>query len=279
MATQLNPNTAAGSTPYSSYVQTDILHSLQKLVSDSPAEMAFLVNVQIMELYWALTVHELKAAQADLRADNVPAANRTLTRIVSHMRASNAAWGSLAWMTPSDLMPILKSLAATHGKDTALQGWTYRHMVYLFGIKSAEPLAHFAPQPQRHQQLKEALHAPSLYDDVLAALHRSGARVPESAVARDFAEPYQPSGDVEHAWLDIYARNDPADPWRALAEGLTDVAIEFTNWKYLHLLATRRTFGRRPAYYGVDAVDWLTPTMDEIPFPEVWNARSSVGAA
>lgn len=277
MASQIVEEDASGSTPYSSYVQTEQLHSLQALVSDSPVEMAFLVNVQIMELYWALTVHELQNAQANLRADNVPEANRTLTRIVSHMKASNATWGSLSWMTPSDLLPILMGLAATHGRDTALQGWTYRHMVYLLGIKSAEQLVYFEPQPVRYRQLETALKAPSLYDEVLRALRRSGADVPEAVAERDFAIPYEPSEAVDRVWLDIYSRDDPADPWRALAENLTDIAVEFTNWKYLHLLATRRTFGRRPAYHGVDAVDWLTPTMEEIPFPELWNARSSVG--
>lgn len=269
-------NAPEGSTPYSKYVQTDKLHSLQALVSDSPAEMAFLVNVQIMELYWALTVHELQTAQANLRSDNVGEANRTLTRIISHMKASNATWGSLSWMTPSDLMPILMGLAATHGRDTALQGWTYRHMVYLLGIKAREPLVHFEPQPFRFEQLEAALNAPSLYDDVLGALRRSGAAIPETAVKRDFSIPYVPLAEVERAWLDIYFSNDPSDPWLVLAEKLTDVAVEFTNWKYLHLLATRRTFGRRPAYHGVDAVEWLTPTMDEVPFPELWNARSRI---
>jgi tryptophan 2,3-dioxygenase len=276
MGSQPKHHAPAGSTPYSAYVQTDKLHSLQALVSDSPAEMAFLVNVQIMELYWALTVHELQAAQANLRQDNVAEANRTLTRTIAHMKASNATWGSLSWMTPSDLMPILMGLAATHGRDTALQGWTYRHMVYLLGIKERQHLVHFEPQPSRFAQLEDALEAPSLYDDVLGALRRSGAQIPEDAVSRDYSVPYVPLPEVEGAWLDIYSRNDPSDPWLTLAEKLTDVAVEFTNWKYLHLLATRRTFGRRPAYHGVDAVEWLTPTMDEIPFPELWNARSGI---
>lgn len=275
---QIVPDADQGSTPYSSYVQTEVLHSLQKLVSDSPAEMAFLVNVQIMELYWSLIVHELKAAQQDLRADRLAAANRTLQRTVTHFEACNATWRSLSWMTPSDLMPILKALAATHGKDTALQGWTYRHIVFLLGIKERGALTHFEPQLHRHAELTRALEQPSLYDDVLTALERSGRTIPRSHIERDFSQPYRPSAAVEKVWLEIYGRDDPADPWRALAESLTDLATEFGNWKYLHLLATRRTFGARPAYHGVSGVEWLKPTLDEVPFPEVWDARSSVGA-
>lgn len=278
MTEQIETHTDQGATPYSSYVQTEVLHSLQKLVSDSPAEMAFLVNVQIMELYWSLIVHELRAAQLELRADRIAAANRTILRTVTHFEACNATWRSLSWMTPSDLMPILRGLAATHGKDTALQGWTYRHIVFLLGIKDRASLSHFEPQPRRHAHLTEALEQPSLYDDVLAALHRSGRPLPQSVLDRDFAQPHRADATVEKAWLEIYARDDPADHWRAMAEALTDLATEFSNWKYLHLLATRRTFGARPAYHGVSGVEWLKPTLDEVPFPEVWDARSSVGA-
>ena len=56
-----------GHTPYSRYVQTEVLHTLQDFVSDSPAEPAFLANVQISEIYWALITRELVTAQAELR--------------------------------------------------------------------------------------------------------------------------------------------------------------------------------------------------------------------
>ncbi|MDI7864832.1 tryptophan 2,3-dioxygenase family protein [Rhizobiaceae bacterium n13] len=265
-----------GHTPYSKYVQTEALHTLQEFVSDSPAEPAFLANVQISEIYWALIVRELVSAQAELRRDRVAATNRILRRIVSHMEAFNANWRSLSWLTPAELMPILKGLAQKHGKDTALQGWTFREMVFLLGVKDRPSLEHFEPQPLRLKQLQDRLNAPSLYDDVLAALARAGKPVPRSHLQPSYAAPYVHDGAVEAIWAEIYSMDDPTDPWRDLAELLADIAVEFTNWKYLHLMATRRTFGGRPAYHGEDAIQWLLPTMDEIPFPEVWTARSKV---
>ncbi|VTZ59331.1 tryptophan 2,3-dioxygenase family protein [Sinorhizobium medicae] len=275
--TVMNPQAANdGHTPYSRYVQTEVLHTLQDLVSDSPAEPAFLANVQISEIYWALITRELLTAQAELRDDNVPATNRVLRRIVSHMEAFNANWRSLSWLTPAELMPILKGLSAKHGKDTALQGWTFREMVFLLGVKDRPSLEHFEPQPHRLKQLNERLNSPSLYDDILAALARNGKPVPPQYLTPNYAAAYVPSKDIEEIWADIYRKDDPADAWRTLAELLADIAVEFTNWKYLHLMATRRTFGSRPAYHGVDAIQWLLPTMEEIPFPEVWTARGMV---
>jgi tryptophan 2,3-dioxygenase len=267
----------AGETPYSAYLQTEVLHSLQKLTSDSPAERAFMVNAQIGELYWALVVHELQAAQLELRRDSVPAANRILARTVTHLQAMNANWKSLSSLTPAELMPILRGIASTYGKDSSLQGWAFRHMAFLFGIKQRQALEYFKPQPHRLRQLSDALVAPSIYDDVLAALKRSGASIPQELLDRDLAEPYVPSAEVVAVWQVIYSEDDPADPWRTMAELLADIAVEFTNWKYLHLMATRRTFGGRPTHYAEDAIAWLLPTMGEIPFPEVWSARATVG--
>ncbi|WP_428414873.1 tryptophan 2,3-dioxygenase family protein [Pararhizobium sp.] len=275
--TGIKPQTGGdGHTPYSRYVQTEVLHTLQEFVSDSPAEPAFLANVQISEIYWALITRELMTAQTELRSDKIAATNRVLRRIVSHMEAFNANWRSLSWLTPAELMPILKGLSARHGKDTALQGWAFREMVFLLGVKDRPSLEHFEPQPHRFKQLSERLSSPSLYDDILAALARDGKPIPPKYLAPDCAAPYVPSKEIEGVWAEIYRADDPADHWRTLAELLADIAVEFTNWKYLHLMATRRTFGARPAYHGVDAIQWLLPTMDEIPFPEVWTARGLV---
>src|SRR5258705_12427724 len=59
-------------TPYSAWLQTEILRTLQETVSDHPGEYAFLINVQGQELYWALIVKEMQAAQiVGHRSENV----------------------------------------------------------------------------------------------------------------------------------------------------------------------------------------------------------------
>jgi tryptophan 2,3-dioxygenase len=270
-------STAVGQTPYSAWIQTDVLHSLQRTVSDHPGEQAWIVTVQVSELYWMLIVKEIQTAQMQLRSDNLTQAYRTLLRIVAHHEPLNATWRSLAWMTPTDLLAILSRAVATHGKDTALQGWTYRQMAYLLGIKQAEHLQHFEPQPQRWAQLNTALAEPSLYDDVLAYFSRIGMDIPKAVFERDLSAPYSPSKEVEQVWRNIYADHDKNIEVQQLGETLADIADGFTTWKFRHLMATRRTFGGRPAYFGTEGVAWLVPTLDEIPFPELWSARGFIG--
>ncbi len=230
-----------GQTPYSAWMRTDALHSLQHPVSDHPGEHAWITSVQVSELYWMLIIKEIQIAQAQLRADDLTQACRTLQRVVAHHEPLNATWRSIAWMTPTDLLSILSRAVATYGKDTALQGWTYRHMVYLLGIKQAEHLQHFTPQPQRWDQLNKALAEPSLYDDVLACLHRNGFPVPAAVLDRDFSVPYVPSKAVEQVWRDVYADQNDNLGLQQLGETLADIAEGFSAWKHLHLMATRRT--------------------------------------
>ncbi|MCY1392640.1 Tryptophan 2,3-dioxygenase [compost metagenome] len=266
-----------GQTPYSAWMQTDALHSLQRTVSDHPGEHAWIAHVQVSELYWMLIIKELQTAQRQLRADDLPLAQRTLLRVVEHQGVIDAAWRSIAWMSPNDLMTILSRAGATYGKDTALQGWTYRHMVYLLGIKQAVHLQHFKPQPERWAQLEKALAEPSLYDDVLAYLSRRGMDVPTALLERDLSEPYPPSKEIEQVWRNIYLSPNAHSELQQLGETLADIAEGFSNWKYRHLMATRRTFGARPAYFGTEGIAWLAPTLDEMPFPELWSARTFIG--
>lgn len=112
---------------------------------------------------------------------------------------------------------------------------------------------------------------------MLSYLDRNGFGVPAAVLDRDFSVPYEPGKAVEKVWRDIYADQNGNLELQQLGETLADIAEGFSTWKYLHLMATRRTFGGRPAYFGTEGVAWLVRTMDEIPFPELWSARGFIG--
>ena len=91
---------------------------------------------------------------------------------------------------------------------------------------------------------------------------------------RDPSKTYAPDPEVEEVWAAAY-ETDP--PVKMLGETMADIAEEFTTWKYRHLMATRRTIGNRSAYFGTPGVSWLLPTLEEIPFPELFSARTFIG--
>jgi tryptophan 2,3-dioxygenase len=259
-----------GTTPYEDYVHASVLRSLQRQWSDDPREMSFLVVTQVMELYFGLLCFEWRQAQKELRADDVRAAVRTLRRSELHVQALNAAWRPIARMTPQEFNSFRDAL----GEGSGFQSGTYREMEFLLGEKSASMLAPHRAVPQQHDALEVALHSPSLYDDVLALLHRRGCSVPREVLDRDVSRPYEANTAVEQVWARIY-RSASGDLLE-LGEALTDIAEEFARWRYDHLLATRRSMGAKAGTGGSAGVAWLEKRTQRSVFPELWTARSYV---
>jgi len=61
-----------GASPYDEYVKASVLTHLQQPWSDDPAEMAFLVTTQVMELWFTLLVHEWQTARDALTTTECP---------------------------------------------------------------------------------------------------------------------------------------------------------------------------------------------------------------
>ena len=162
------------------------------------------------------------------------------------------------------------------GEGSGFQSAMYRHMEFLLGEKSASMLVPHRAVPQVHAELEEALRAPSLYDDVLAHLHRRGYEMPESVLNRDLTQPYRPSPEVEKVWARIYSSRVEHAEAQQLGEVLTDIAEEFNRWRYNHLMATRRAMGAKPGTGGSAGVAWLEKRAQRAVFPELWTARSYV---
>ncbi|SDK41289.1 tryptophan 2,3-dioxygenase [Nonomuraea maritima] len=274
----LRPETAvsgevSGTTRYIDIFQVRQLHTLQRPLTETAYEMAFLISSQVMELYFGLLCHELARARREVVADDVPATLRTLRRSVGHLRALEATWESYADMTPLDWNPIKAKLGK--GEASSVHSYMFRHLAFLLGQKSPEMLEPHRSTPLIHQGLHEALSAPSLYDEVLALLQRRGLSLPDSAVHRDFAEPYVARPEVEAAWVRVYHDESFAD-LRELGEALTQVADRFHRWTDAHLTVTMRTFGAKPGYAHTPAVGWLRDRLEQVVFPELWSARTTM---
>ena len=86
---------------------------------------------------------------------------------------------------------------------------------------------------------------------------------------RDLAAEYEPSAEVEAVWAEVYA-----GPLAPLAETLTDLAEQFSDWRYRHLMAVRRSMGAKPGSGGSSGLSWLERSMRREVFPELWTART-----
>lgn len=260
-------------TPYDAYVRASTLANLQRTATDVPGEYMFLVCSQIMELYFNLLAHEWREAQKALRNDDLGAALVTLRRSVDHFKALNGTWVSFRWMTPADFNSFRDEL----GEASGFQSFLYRHVEFLLGYKDASllrPHKHLAGD--NYQQLLNAFEEPSLYDDVLGYLSRQGYQVPADVLNRDFSTTYEPHDAVEDMWVALYEQTDHGDPLRDLAEILTDLAEEFSDWRYRHLMAVRRAMGAKVGTGGSAGVSWLERSLVRQVFPELWSSRTRI---
>jgi tryptophan 2,3-dioxygenase len=262
-------------TAYNAYLNADTLHSLQVQVTQDEGERSFLVVCQVQELYFGLISHDIEAASEHLRTDALRSATTSLQRAGSHFVGLNASWRSLAWMLPADFAAIKVGMTQVHGKSTSLQSWKYREMLFRLGLKDASLADEVATMPEQYAQLLEALNAPSVYEEALALARRRGHHVPEATASRatDGDRPLDPA--VVSFWTSVFLSQDPAHAeLLALAHALITIAEGLAEYKFLHYLATSRTLGARPAYFGVSGVAWLTPTLTVMPFPELWATRT-----
>ncbi|WP_159940040.1 MULTISPECIES: tryptophan 2,3-dioxygenase [unclassified Nocardiopsis] len=259
-------------TPYVDYTGIDTLLSLQRPRTDEPAESAFIIATQVMELLFALVRERWEAARDALEADDVPGALAWLRRAHHAQDVLNDSWGLLADMTPTEFNRFRDSFGAASG----FQSYGYRELEFLLGNKSAAMIRPHKAMGAVAGRLTGLLERPGLYDAALRLLHRRGLPVPADRVERDWTLPYEPSPEVEAAWAEVYADDRPGNDLFLLAEALVDVAERVTRWRHRHLVAVKRTMGGKPGSGGSNGLSWLARNAEQDVFPELWSLRSSV---
>ncbi|MEV5237779.1 tryptophan 2,3-dioxygenase family protein [Streptomyces cinnamoneus] len=260
-----------GATPYEEYVRADTLSHLQQPLSDDPGEMVFLVTTQVMELWFTVIVHEWETAARALREDDLPVAMAALGRSAYELESLNASWKPLGHLTPAQFNAFRSAL----GDASGFQSATYRRLEFLLGEKSPAMLVPYRGVPHIHAELEKALHAPSLYDEVLRFLARRGHAIPAAVRERDVSERYTGDPAVEDVWQRVYAGDQSSEECR-LGEALTEVAELVWRWRNDHLVATRRAMGAKVGTGGSAGVAWLEKRVTKHVFPELWTARSRV---
>jgi tryptophan 2,3-dioxygenase len=260
-------------TPYDAYVRSSTLASLQRTATDEPGEYMFLVLSQIMELYFNLLAFEWRTAQRFLRDDDLGEALLALRRSRDHFRGLNASWVSFTWMTPPDFNAFREAL----GEASGFQSFLYRHVEFLLGFKDRSLLRpHKHVAGDHYAELVAAFEAPSLYDEVLAYLARQGYAVPQAVLDAETDTTHEWDEAVEDVWVQVYADNGHGTPLRELAESLTDIAEEFSDWRYRHLMAVRRAMGAKVGTGGSAGLAWLEKSLQRQAFPELWSSRTRI---
>lgn len=259
-----------GRMSYGDYLHIDKVLSAQHPLSDAHDEMLFVIQHQTSELWMKLAIHELTAARTAIAKDDVQPAFKMLTRVARIFDQLTGAWDVLRTMTPSEYTQFRKHL----GQSSGFQSHQYRMIEYALGNRNQTMLKPHEHKPEIHQMLTLELSTPSLYDEVLAFLHRNGLELPTELLQRDFKKTHEENATVTRAWLKIY--QDPHKHWQLyeLAEKLVDLEDYFKRWRFNHVTTVERIIGMKRGSGGTSGVSYLRRMLNVVLFPELWQVRT-----
>jgi tryptophan 2,3-dioxygenase len=261
---------------YGKYLHLDeILHAQHPVSTpEHHDELLFILQHQTSELWLKLVLHELRAVQRQLAADELRPALKGLARVKHIQRTLTEQWSVLATLTPSEYAEFRSFL----GTSSGFQSYQYRAVEFMLGNKNKRMLSIFDDDPAAHALLVEALEAPSVYDEFLRYLHRHGYDVPVELLRRDVTLPYRFNEDLVGVFVEIYS--DPEKHWGAYeaCEELVDLEENFQLWRFRHLKTVERTIGFKRGTGGSSGVDFLKAALDLTFFPELYAVRTEIGA-
>ena len=257
---------------YGDYLHLDQILSAQHPLSPAHDELLFIVQHQTSELWMKLMLHELRAAIRSVAGDDLHSAFKMLSRVSRIMEQLVGAWSVLSTMTPPEYTAIRPYLSNSSGFQSA----QYRCIEFALGNKNAAMLKPHAHHPARLAEVDAAWRAPSVYDEALRLMARSGIDVPADRLERDWTLPHEASDAVHQAWLVVY--RDPKQHWDLyqLGEKLVDLEDAFRLWRFRHVTTVERVIGFKRGTGGTGGVGYLRKMLDVVLFPELWRIRTEL---
>jgi len=260
---------------YGGYLELDTLLAAQHPLS-SPEhhdELLFIIQHQTTELWLKLVLHELSGACVFLREDRLAPALKCVARVKHIQRTLTEQWSVLATLTPAEYAQFRGVL----GNASGFQSAQYRAVEFTLGNKNAAMLRVFDADAAAHALVRDALEAPSLYDEFLRLLARQGYGIPGSVLERDVTKAWTFTPELVPLFAEIYA--DPQTHWAAYetCEELVDLEDNFQLWRFRHLKTVDRIIGFKKGTGGSSGVPFLQRALELTFFPELFAVRTEIG--
>lgn len=273
------PATCDARLTYASYLRIPELLRLQSPVSEPPHhdELLFILIHQTYELWFKELLHDLGAVVERLKAvserpdsrDEAYEAARLLRRCTEVMRVLVSQFTILETMLPTHFLAFRGKLEPASG----FQSEQFREIEFLCGLKDENLLRHHDADAEGMAALKRRLREPSLRDVFFAALAAIGKM------------PAAPAGSEEQQYAararairGIYADEKHYRDWIDLCERLIEFDELMVGWRLRHVQMVERTIGMKMGTGGSAGSSYLRTTLDKKFFPELWEARTMLGA-
>ena len=256
---------------YAEYLKLDQLLDLQHPASRAPEhdEMLFIVIHQVYELWFKEILHELDYLQELLPRNDGGRAGHTFKRILTILKVLVAQLDILETMTPLEFLSFRDRLESGSGFQSA----QFRELEFALGWKDRRALDRHQEGSEARARLERRLAAPSLWDAFLRHLAANGVAVPREDLERDVTRKVESSPALRPALIEVY-RHRPA--LAELCERLVDLDEGLMEWRYRHVKMVQRTIGTRRGTGGSDGAAYLTTTLNQPLFPDLWAIRTEL---
>jgi tryptophan 2,3-dioxygenase len=252
---------------YGSYLSLDELLSLQQpRESLEHDEMLFIVIHQVYELWFKEILHEIDHVKGLLNADDPHRAQHTLKRILTILKVMVAQLDVLETMTPLEFRSFRERLEAASG----FQSDQFRALEFELGKKSWPAVTRFDEGSRARALLEARYLGPTVWDAFLRYLSREGYGVPKRVLERDVTQPPEPSPEVQEVLIDVYRKDAKS---AGLCERLVDLDEGVQEWRYRHVKMVERTIGTKRGTGGSAGAEYLTTTLGQPAFPDLWEIR------
>jgi tryptophan 2,3-dioxygenase len=247
---------------YGSYLKIDELLALQQPLS-RPAhhdEMLFIVIHQVYELWFKQLLHEIDAAMLALDRDDLLRAGKAFRRIHAIQRLLEQQVDILETMTPQEFNQFRDHLNPASG----FQSVQFRELEFACGLRRTEILQWLELDEAHRARLERRLREPSLYDHAKALLARRGFATGSSD---ELIESYRQIYSDEGRYYDLHL----------LLEELIEFDERFLLWRGRHVRMVERMIGNKRGTGGSSGAEYLSRTLDQRFFPELWAVRTQLG--
>ncbi|MGA1053508.1 MAG: tryptophan 2,3-dioxygenase [Ilumatobacteraceae bacterium] len=259
-----------GRMSYGDYLHLDELLGAQVPLTDSPDELLFIVQHQTSELWMKLCLRELHGARTAVADERLQPAFKMLSRVARIFEQLNGAWDVLRTMTPSEYSAFRDDL----GQSSGLQSYQYREIEFVLGNRNPAMLVPHEHRPDIVARMVGELSRPSLYDEAIRFVARSGVELPDEAMQRDLGQPHRPDDRIMAMWRQVYEDPERWWPQYELAEKLVDVEDYFRRWRFNHVTTVERVIGIKRGTGGTSGVAYLQRMLEVELFPDLWQVRT-----
>lgn len=256
---------------YANYLKLDELLKIQVPLSQGPEhdELLFIVIHQVYELWFKQMLHEADYLVQLLGENDTPRVQHTLTRILKILKVQVAQLDILETMTPLEFLSFRERLESASG----FQSFQFRELEFALGRKSRGFVEHFPQGSKAHRRLQQRYERPCLWDAFLGYIAANGYPIPADALSRDVTQPVSANQAVQRVLIDVYRKDAHLVQ---VCELLVDLDEGLQEWRYRHVKMVERTIGNKVGTGGSSGVGYLSGTLFQPVFPDLWAIRTEL---